>query len=240
MNRPTHAMIAAAGLGTRMGELTANRPKALVEFAGKTLLDHQLERLAAAGVGQAVVNVHHFADQMQAHLAARKPPPNIQISDERDGLLETGGGLVKAAKYLGKQPFFVINVDSIWTGHETALLELAECKAKNPEALAVLLLARKTQSLGLHTAGDFHMDSTGKVSRRKGEQISEFYYAGAQIFDPAALRGFAETRFSTNLFWDKALAEGRLFGLELDGFWMHVGDPKSLQLAEQKYAKTSK
>lgn len=240
MSRPTHAMIAAAGLGTRMGMLTANQPKALVNFAGKSLLDHQLDRLAAAGVQQAVVNIYHFADQMQAHLTARTPPPNIQISDERDGLLETGGGLVRAAKYLGEQPFFVINVDTIWTGHDTALLDLAEFRAKNPQALAVLLLAKKQRSLGLHTAGDFHMDNLGRLSRRQAEETAEFYYAGAQIFDPALLHGFVETRFSTNEFWDKALAQGRLYGLVLDGFWMHVGDPESLQLAEQKYAKHTK
>lgn len=234
MSGPTHAMVAAAGIGTRMRPLTDTLPKALVKLAGKSLLDHQLDRLTVAGVQSAVVNIHHFADQMQTHLQARKPPPKIIISDERNCLLETGGALVRAARYLGNKPFFVTNVDAIWRGHDTALPDLWQTMAQLPDALAVLLLARRQRSLGLETAGDFHLDQHRRLRRRKPGETSDFYYAGVQVFDPKLLDGVTEQRFSTNLFWDKALAQGRLYGLELDGFWMHVGDPQSLKLAEEK------
>ena len=230
---PEYAMIAAAGKGTRMRPLTDSRPKALVKVAGKTLLDHQLDRLQQAVVKTAVVNIRHFADQMQEHLTARTTNPKIHISDERDLLLETGGGLVLAAEHLGKQPFFVMNVDTLWQGHDNALQDLAEKKSQHPDALAVLLLARRDNCLGLDTDGDFHMQADGRLQRRKAGETSDYYYAGIQIFDPELLRGFSVEKFSTNLFWDKALRQGRLYGVELQGLWMHVGDPQSLLLAEQ-------
>jgi MurNAc alpha-1-phosphate uridylyltransferase len=226
-------MVAAAGIGTRMRPLTDIHPKALVTVAGKTLLDHQLDRLKQAGVKKAVVNIHHFADQMQQHLTARTTAPKIHISDERDLLLETGGGLMLAAKHLGNNPFFVMNVDTLWQEHENALLDLAAKKHQTPDALAVLLLARRDNSLGLNTAGDFHMHADGQLQRRKNGEASDYYYAGIQIFDPKLLKGFSLEKFSTNLFWDKALQQKRLYGIELQGLWMHVGDPQSLLLAEQ-------
>jgi len=240
MNKPKQAMVAAAGLGSRMRPLTNDKPKALVRLAGKTLIDHQLDRLAASGVQKAVVNVHHFAEQLQSHLQTRAGLPQICISNEREQLLETGGGLLKASKHLDQKPFFVMNVDAVWSGHETALDELAQSMAKQDDALAVLLLAKKDQSLGLNTAGDFHMDKAGRLRRLEPGETSNWYYAGVQIFDPALMQGFKVERFSTNLFWDLALTQNRLFGLELQGFWMHVGDPKSLQQAEIKLRDASK
>jgi len=230
---PKYAMVAAAGKGTRMRPLTDKLPKALVKVAGKTLLDHQLDRLKQAGVKKVVVNIHHFADQMQEHLTTRSQSPEIHISDERKLLLETGGGLVLAAKHLGNNPFFVMNVDTLWQGHDNALLDLAAKKDQNPDALAVLLLARRDNCLGLDTAGDFHMQADGKLQRRKDGETSDYYYAGIQIFDPELLQGFVIEKFSSNLFWDKALQQGRLYGMELQGLWMHVGDPQSLLLAER-------
>ncbi len=236
MTRPSHAMIAAAGRGTRMRPLTDAKPKAMVELAGQSLIEHQLQRLENAGVGQVVVNVHHFADLLEAHLSARNSSIEITISDERNCLLETGGGLVRAARHLGSSPFYVMNVDAVWTGHSSALSELGDKMSETTGAKAVLLLARRDRCLGLDTAGDFHMDADGKLRRREAGEIADWYYAGVQLFDPKLLQGFTEERFSTNLLWDVALAEGALYGLELDGFWMHVGDPDSLKLAEQHLA----
>ncbi len=237
MNKPTKAMIAAAGLGSRMRPLTNDRPKALVELAGKTLIDHQLDRLEEAGIGQVVVNVHHFADRLEIHLQQRNHGPQICISDEREQLLETGGGLIKAARHLGSEPFFVMNVDAVWTGHRRALDDLARKMAATPDAQAVLLLAKKQRSLGLNSPGDFQMDKSGRLRRLQAGESSDWYYAGVQVFDPVLMQGFNEQKFSTNLFWDRALANDGLFGLELQGFWMHVGDPQSLQQAEFKLKK---
>lgn len=234
MSMPKRAMVMAAGLGTRMRPLTDDRPKALVDVGGRTLLDHQLDRLSDAGVEKAIVNVHHFADRMEAHLAARKGAPKIMISDERDCLLETGGGLVKAAPMLGDAPFFVMNVDPVWLGHDTALQDLARMFDRNPDALGVLLLVRKANTLGLATAGDFHLDADGRVRRRGDDPASDHYYTGIQILHPDLLGGYGMKPFSTNLMWDDALAQGRLYGLELDGFWMHVGDPEARAAAEAK------
>ncbi|PHR53326.1 MAG: mannose-1-phosphate guanylyltransferase [Robiginitomaculum sp.] len=236
MTRPSHAMIAAAGRGTRMRPLTDTRPKAMVQLVGQTLINHQLQRLETANVEQVVVNVHHFADLLEAHLSARNSNIEVVISDERACLLETGGGLVRAAKHLGSDPFYIMNVDAVWTGHPSALSDLGDKMSETEGAKAVLLLACRDRCLGLDTAGDFHMDVSGKLRRREVGETANWYYAGVQIFDPQLLQGFAEERFSTNLLWDVALAEGALYGLELDGFWMHVGDPQSLQLAEQHLA----
>jgi MurNAc alpha-1-phosphate uridylyltransferase len=240
MQMPRYAMVAAAGLGTRMRPLTDDKPKALVSLAGKTLLDHQLDRLGRAGVAEAVVNVHHFADQMQDHLRACSGPPHITISSERGLLLETGGGLVRALPHLGDKPFFVMNVDAVWSGHDTALPDLAAAMYGFNGAKAVLLLARRDRCLGLSSAGDFHLATDGRVVRRKTNEMADYYYSGVQIMDPVLLDGFAEEKFSTNLIWDKALQAGALFGLVLDGFWMHVGDPASLNEAEAKLAEQAR
>lgn len=236
---PKRAMVMAAGLGTRMKPLTDDRPKALVEVGDKTLLDHQLDRLAVAGVEHAVVNVHHFADRMESHLADRKGAPDIIISDERAQLLETGGGLVKAAPMLGDDPFFVMNVDAVWLGHDHALHDLTSAFAEHKKALGMLLLARKENSLGLDTAGDFHLATDGTVQRRGDDPSADYYYTGIQILHPQLLRGRKAQPFSTNLLWDEALAQGCLFGLELDGFWMHVGDPDARIAAETKLKEVS-
>ena len=232
------AMVLAAGLGTRLSPLTRTRPKALVRVGGRTLLDHQLDRLAAAGVRRAVVNVHHFADQVEAHLAQRTGAPETIISDERAQLLDTGGALVRARAQLGDDPFLVMNCDALWD-HLRAdpVAALRRFHAAVPKPAAVLLLARKSRSLGLHSHGDFDLDHDGRLRRPcPGERVP-YYYAGTQVLDPALLDGRKAVPFSANALWDQALAEHALYGVVLEGLWMHVGDPQALQEAEARLAK---
>ena len=225
-------MVFAAGLGTRMRPLTNDRPKALVEVAGKALIDWGLERLAGAGVSIAVVNVHHFPERLEAHLTARTGAPDIIISDERDTLLETGGGLVRALPLLGDGPMFTLNADTIWREQaNSALGALAD--AFDPDRMdAILLLAPRVGSIGYDGAGDFTRDGTGRLARRGDAPSAPWVYAGAQVIHPRVVQGLKEERFSLNRIWDGLLAQGRLFGLPLDGLWLHVGDPAARDDAE--------
>ncbi|PHS28176.1 MAG: mannose-1-phosphate guanylyltransferase [Robiginitomaculum sp.] len=232
-------MVLAAGRGTRMLPLTKTCPKALVNVDGRTLLAHQLDRLRDAGVGKAIVNVHHFSDHVRGQLAARKGAPEIEISDESDQLLETGGALVRARPLLGDAPFFAMNCDVIWAGVKTdpfAALQAKFDTVKKPAA--VLLLARKTHALGLNTKGDFDLEPDGRLRRRGPDEAVPYYYAGTQILDPGLLDGEAERPFSANLIWDKAQVQGALYGVVLDGYWLHVGDPAALDDAEAYLAKS--
>lgn len=238
------AMVMAAGLGTRMRPLTNDRPKALVEVDGRALIDHMLDRLRADGVGRAVVNVHHFADRLETHLAAREQP-RVVISDERDQLLETGGAMVKARAELGDAPVFVANSDSIWRedpGTTPALAALrAAFDADRMDAL--LLLARRDRSLGFPGAGDFAFVAEdagpGALARRGDRPETPFAYMGVQILNPALLDGFAAEPFSLNRAWDRALPAGRVHGLVLAGEWMHVGDPAARDAAEARLAQAA-
>ncbi len=233
------AMVLAAGLGTRMRPLTNDRPKGLVEVDGRALIDHLLDRFAADGVGRAVVNVHHFADGMEAHLAKRTDAPAIEISDERGCLLETGGALVKARPTLGDGPVFVGNIDSVWledAGPATAL-HVMRSVWDGARMDALLLLAATTRALGYSGRGDFAMDAEGRLSRRVFGRLTPFAYMGVQILHPRLLDGFEEKPFSANALWNAALAKGRLYGVRLNGHWMHVGDPAAKQRAEAIYAR---
>lgn len=226
---PFTTMVLAAGRGQRFLHVTKDQPKALVHVGGKALLDHQLDRLKDAGIKQAIVNVHHFADAIEAHLRARKAGPNTQISDERDCLLETGGALVRAQSLLGDKPFFVMNSDAIWDELNTNPLHaLAARMARTTSPAAVLLLARKERALGLHSNGDFALLPDGQLRRPAPGEKVPYYYAGTQLLDPAFLAGEPERPFSANLLWDKAAKVGTLYGVVLDGFWLHVGDPDAL------------
>jgi MurNAc alpha-1-phosphate uridylyltransferase len=229
------AMVMAAGVGSRMRPLTDTRPKVLVEVGGRALLDHMLDRLADDGVGQAVVNVHHFADRVEAHLAGRATP-KIVISDERALLLETGGGLVKARAHLGAAPIFVCNSDSVWLEDAGSPPALARLRAAwdGDRMDALLLLARLDRTLGFPGPGDFHLLPDGRLKRRAPDPRSDYAYMGVQIFDPRQLDGQAAEPFSTNRFWDASLAKGRLYGVVLQGDWMHVGDPQAVKDAEAK------
>lgn len=228
---PQKAMVLAAGMGERMRPLTATMPKPLVKVAGRPLLDHVLDKLEQAGVPTVIVNVHYLADQIERHLADRKSP-HIVISDERDQLLETGGGVVKALPSLGAEPFFLVNSDSIWLdGVEGNLKRLAETFDPN-RMDALLLLAAATHSIGYAGRGDFTMAPDGRLQPRAERQVAPFVYAGAAIFSPRLFDGAPEGRFSLNRLFTKASEAERLFGLRLDGLWMHVGTPDAIALAE--------
>jgi MurNAc alpha-1-phosphate uridylyltransferase len=231
---PTHAMVFAAGLGTRMRPLTNDRPKALVEVSGRTLVDHMLDRLALAGVGTAVVNSFHFGDRLVAHLEARMArAPKLIISRE-DHLpepLETEGGLVNALNYFPNGPIFTCNADALWLD-DSALPRLAA--AYNPAAMdGLLLLARMEDSLGFHGKGDFFMDKTGQLSRRGDADSAPYAFAGVQMTRTDLFEGRAPVTRSMNKDWFEDWApQGRLYGLVLDGAWLHVGDPQARDDAE--------
>jgi MurNAc alpha-1-phosphate uridylyltransferase len=229
--QPKTAMVLAAGLGTRMKPLTDKRPKPLVEVAGRALIDHALDRLAEAGIERAVVNVHHFAEQLERHLAARKKP-QITISDERGLLLGTGGGVLKALPILDDAPFYLINSDTLWIdGVKPNLARLAEgFDAKTMDAL--LLLASTTGSIGYAGHGDFGMAPDGRLLRRGEREAAPFVYAGAAILSRTLFDHAPEGEFSLTDLFDRAAEQGRLHGLRLEGLWMHVGTPNAIALAE--------
>ena len=239
MTAPTTAMVLAAGLGTRMRPLTDDRPKALVEVAGQALIDHVLRRLGESGVDRAVVNVHWFAERLESHLAARAEGPEILISDERAELLETGGGLKKAATLLGAEPVFVANIDSVWTDNsapgDTALNQLA--RLWNPSIMdAALLLARREGSIGFEGGGDFFLAGDGRLTFRGDAAEAPYAYMGVHICRPDYVADGPDGPFSLSGFWRRSAAAGRLYGCVLDGDWMHVGDPEARDAAEAKLA----
>jgi N-acetyl-alpha-D-muramate 1-phosphate uridylyltransferase len=228
---PKRAMVLAAGFGTRMRPLTENTPKPLVAVGGRALLDHVLDRLAAVGVETAVVNVHHFADQIEQHLKARSEP-RIIVSDERDLLLDTGGGVAKALPQLGTAPFFHVNSDTLWIDGVTSNLERVGTSFDGEAMDALLLLASTTASVGYSGRGDFVMAPDGRLRRRAEREIAPFVYAGAAVLSPALFAGAPKAAFSLNLLFDRAIAAGRLHGTRLDGLWMHVGTPEAIAAAE--------
>lgn len=234
MTPPRTAMVLAAGLGTRMRPLTDDRPKALVEVDGRPLIDHMLDRLAEAGVERAVVNVHAFADLLEAHLRSRRVAPAIVVSDERDELLETGGGLKTAGPLLGPGPVFTANIDAVWIEDgRPALPALAD--AFDPSEMdACLLVTRTERALGLDGPGDFFMDWDGAL-RFRGEAASAPYaFCGVQVFKPELAAAEPDRAFSTSRIWRRLAAQGRLRGVELQGRWMHVGDPGAREAAEAR------
>ncbi|MFO1150117.1 MAG: nucleotidyltransferase family protein [Alsobacter sp.] len=234
---PTHAMVLAAGLGTRMRPITDTLPKPLVPVAGRTLIDHILDPLAAAGVRTAVVNVHYLADQMERHLAGRTTP-RIVVSDERAALLDSGGGVRKALPQLGERPFFVLNADSFWIdGPRANLVRLAE--TFDPARMDILmLLAATSTAVGYEGRGDYVMDVHGALRRRGEREVAPFVYAGVFLCRPEIFEGTPEGAFSLNRLFDRAQAAGRLHGLRLDGVWLHVGTPAAIALAEQSIAQS--
>ena len=225
------AMVMAAGVGKRMRPLTASQPKPMVRVAGKPLIDHALDRLVEAGVTKAVVNVHYLADALEAHLGERKNP-EILISDERDMLLETGGGMVRAQPML-PDPFFCLNADKIWLdGPRDAFHDLSS--QWNPdETDALLLMVPHARALNFRGKGDFHMDPIGRLTRRRSGRIAPFIYTGIQLVSRRLLRDAPEGRFSTNILWERAIEEGRLFGAAFTGQWFEVGTPQSIKPTEE-------
>jgi MurNAc alpha-1-phosphate uridylyltransferase len=233
---PAKAMVFAAGLGTRMRPLTDRVPKPLIAVAGKPLIDHALDRFAQAGVETAIVNVHYLAGQIEAHLGARETP-KILISDEREKLLDQGGGIVKVLPWLGPEPFFLANTDAFWVeGPTDNLRRLAA--AWDPERMDILLLvAAAAASVGVDTPGDFNMAPDGRLTRRPEREIAPFVYTGTAIVKPGLFE--AETReiFPLVPFFVEAATKGRLFGQRLDGLWLHVGTPQAIEEAERKLAR---
>lgn len=225
------AMVLAAGLGKRMRPLTAAQPKPMVRVAGKPLIDHALDRLRDAGVARAVVNVHYLADALEAHVTARKVP-QVTISDERDLLLETGGGMIKALPQL-PDPFFALNADNIWLdGPNNAFVELS--RRWNPDQMdALLLLVPHARAANFNGPGDFHMDALGQLSRRRDGRIAPFIYTGIQLVSHRLLRDAPDGPFSTNILWNRAIAEGRLYGLSFSGLWFEVGTPQAIRPTEE-------
>ncbi|MHB2167268.1 nucleotidyltransferase family protein [Alsobacter sp. R-9] len=230
------AMVLAAGLGMRMRPLTLTTPKPLIPVAGQPLIDHILDPLAEAGIETVVVNVHYLADQVETHMAARARP-KVLISDERDRLLDNGGGVKKALPLLGTKPFFVLNSDSFWIdGPRPNLVRMRE--AFDPERMDLLMLvAAASTASGYEGIGDYLMDPAGRLTRRAERQVVPFVYAGVIIIKPEL---FADTPdvFSLNLLFDRAQAAGRLYGLRLDGQWLHVGTPDAIALAEAKIVQS--
>lgn len=222
------AFVLAAGLGTRMRHLTQARPKPLVEVGGRALLDRVLDRIAAAGIGRAVVNLHYKATMIEAALAARRSP-QIVYSDERDALLDTGGGVVRALPLIGAAPFLIHNSDSIWleTGSFSALDALA-ASWDEPRMDCLMLLAERATSLGFDGPGDFAMDGDGRLERRGRRAETPYVFTGVSIASPRLFEDAPSGAFSLNLVWDRAIAHGRLFGMVLDGRWMHVGTPEAV------------
>jgi MurNAc alpha-1-phosphate uridylyltransferase len=225
------AMVLAAGLGKRMRPLTASQPKPMVRVAGKPLIDHALDRLQEAGIARAVVNVHYLPDAIEAHLAGRAAPQVI-FSDEREKLMETGGGLVKAQDLL-PDPFFCLNSDNIWLdGPKNAFAEMSDIwDAERMDAL--LLLVPHKGARNFSGFGDFHMDAHGLLSRRRPGRIAPFIFTGIQLVAKRLLRDAPDGPFSTNLLWDRAIGEQRLFGLAFTGIWYEVGAPMAIRPTEE-------
>ena len=230
--RPETGMVLAAGLGTRMRPLTDRIPKPLVRLKGRALIDHVLDRLAAAGITRAVVNVHHHADELEAHLRQRKTP-KIEISDERGVLLDTGGGVVRALPKLGSGPFLIHNSDSVWIEGIGSNLERMFAAWDSGTMDSLMLLASAATSLGYEGSGDFAMGTDGRLSRRGERQMVPFVFTGVSIAHPRMFANAPQGRFSLNKLWDEAIDKGRLFGVRLEGLWMHVGTPKALTEAER-------
>lgn len=232
---PKTAMVLAAGLGTRMRPLTDRTPKPLVEVAGKPLIDHVLDRLAEAGVERAVVNVHHFADQMEAHLKRRRDL-EVLISDERAELLDSGGGIQHARPLLGEAPIFVANIDSLWLDEGTPPLETLK-RAWKPEAMDVLmLLVRRGHGIGFEGPQGFFMDEAGRLTHSTlPDVVTPYANIGFGIFKPQVLDGEPVAGpFKIQPVWRRLQAEGRLFGAAMEAFWMHVGDPAARDAAEAR------
>jgi len=233
--RPNRAIVLAAGLGTRMRPYNGHVPKPLVQIGGKSLIDYSLDRLADAGVERVVVNVHHLADALERHLASRKRP-HIVISDERAELHGTGGGIAKALPQLGDGPFFLVNSDTVWLdGVKPNFARLAD--AFDPATMdALLLLAPTAESIGYGGRGDFAMLPDGRLRRRGEREVVPFVYAGAAILSPALFAGAPAGAFPLTPLFDRAGAKDRLFGLRLEGLWMHVGTPEAVAAAEAALA----
>jgi N-acetyl-alpha-D-muramate 1-phosphate uridylyltransferase len=230
---PAAAMVMAAGLGKRMRPLTATRPKPLIEVAGRALIDHALDRLRAAGVGRAVVNVHYLAGSLEAHLKTHVKGIEIIVSDERKKLLETGGGLKLALPRIDADPFLVVNSDNLWVDGPVDTLRLLAAAWDEARMDALLLLVPLARAHCHKGRGDFHMSADGTLRRRKPNGVAPFVYTGIQMLSKRLFEGeLPDGPFSTNILWDRAIAAGRCFGAVHQGLWFDIGRPDSIARAE--------
>jgi len=226
------AMVLAAGLGKRMRPLTATRPKPLVEVAGKALLDHVLDRLRSAGIGKVVVNAHYLADALEAHLARKAADLDVRISDERALLLETGGGVAKALPLIDEDHFLIANSDNLWIDGPVDAIDLLASSWDDAAMDALLLLVPLARANCHGGMGDFHMDGAGRIARRRPSRVAPFVFTGVQIVSKRLFHDLPEGAFSFNLLWDRAIAEGRAFGLVHQGLWFDVGTPPAIARTE--------
>jgi MurNAc alpha-1-phosphate uridylyltransferase len=231
-------MILAAGLGKRMRPVTVTTPKPLVEVAGRALIDHGLDRLERAGVETVVVNVHYLADLVATHVARRRRPA-VVVSDERARLLDTGGGIAKALPALGAEPFYLMNSDSFWIEGVRPNLDWLAAGWRDDAMDALLLVAGTVDAVGYTGRGDFRMDPAGRLIRRAEREVAPFVYAGAAILHPRLFADVSRDPFSLNLLFDRAMENGRLFGVRLDGLWLHVGTPEAIAEAEMTIADSA-
>lgn len=232
---PTAAMVLAAGLGTRMRPLTDSTPKALVTVAGRTLIDRVLDELVEAGITRAVVNVHHFADQVEAHLAGRRDL-EVLISDERAQLLDSGGGIQHARDKLGEAPILLANIDSLWLTEGEAPLETLRA-TWDPERMdLLLLLVRRGHGIGFEGPQGFFMDQAGRLTHSTSpDVVTPYANVGFGIMKPQVLDDQPKTGpFSIYPTWRRLQAEGRFFGAPMSAYWMHVGDPAARDAAEAR------
>jgi MurNAc alpha-1-phosphate uridylyltransferase len=235
---PETAMVMAAGLGKRMRPLTATRPKPLVEVAGKPLIDHVFERLQAAGIKRAIVNVHYLADTLEAHVTDRFGGIEVVISDERKQLMETGGGLVQALPLLGRSPVLVVNSDNLWIDGPMDTIRLLASRWDDATMDALLLMVPLARAHNHGGMGDFYLGSDGRiVGRRKPGRVAPFAFTGIQILHPRLIADWPEGPFSTNLFWDRAIAAGRAYGQVHQGLWFDVGTPAAIPKTEAILAR---
>jgi N-acetyl-alpha-D-muramate 1-phosphate uridylyltransferase len=233
---PGTAMVMAAGLGKRMRPLTATRPKPLVPIAGTTFIDHVLDHLRRAGVGRIVVNAHYLADALEGHLKAKASDFHVCISDEREKLLETGGGLVKALPLIPDDPFLCVNTDNIWIDGPANALELMAARWDEATMDVLMLLVPFARANHHRGIGDFHMDAAGHLSRRKPGRVAPFVWTGIQMLSKRLIVDPPSDAFSTNIFWDRAIAAGRAFGIVHSGLWYDVGTAAAIPLTEAALA----
>jgi len=236
--RPTRAMVLAAGIGKRMRPLTVTTPKPLIEVGGRALIDRALDRLEAAGVTTVVVNVHYLHDLVRVHVG-RRGHPRIVISDERDRLLDTGGGVAKALPHLGDDAFYVVNSDSFWIEGPRPNLDWLAAAWRGEAMDALLLVASTVRAIGYHGRGDFGMDPAGRLLRRAEREVAPFAYAGAAILHPRLFADCPAGPFSLNLLFDRAIENGRLYGVRMEGLWLHVGTPQAVGEAELSIADSA-
>lgn len=234
---PKTAMVMAAGLGKRMRPLTATRPKPLVPIAGQTLLDHTLDRLRTAGIKRIVVNVHYLADSLEAHLKKNAKDLEVQVSDERAQLMETGGGIVQARALIGDEPFLVVNSDNFWVDGPIDAIRLLGA-AWDDERMDALLLLVPLARANCHAGrGDFHLAADGRITKRRAPgRVAPFVFIGIQILSPRVIADWPEGPFSTMLFWERAIEAGRAFGVVHQGLWFDVGTPAAIPLTEAMLA----